>query len=274
MMPRLLVMSDLHIEFGDLEVPDVDVDVVVLAGDIHVGVAAAEWSEGLARRLGIPVVLIAGNHEHYGTARALRGSMTQNFVDYRTFAERTEGRLVFLERASAVVAGVRFLGCTLWTDFGLFGNPPTAMAAAGRGMNDFRLISYEPGVLFTPEHAREEFERAKAFFADELAKPFNGPTVVVTHHSPSLRSVPEPFKTDVLSAAYASNLDEFVAASGVALWIHGHHHDNSDYMLGCTRVVCNPRGYAGHALNRSFNLGFVIDLPIDPDGQVEFIDHG
>lgn len=259
-MPRLLVMSDLHIEFGDLDVPDVDVDVAVLAGDIHVGIAAVEWSECLARRLGIPVVLIAGNHEHYGTARALHGSMTQNFVDYRTFAERTEGRLVFLERASAVVAGVRFLGCTLWTDFDLFGNPPAAMAAAARGMNDFRLISYEPGVLFTPAHAREEFEQAKAFLADELAKEFNGPTVLVTHHSPSLRSVPAPFKTDILSAAYASNLDELVAASGASLWVHGHHHDSSDYMLGGTRVVCNPRGYTGHAQNRDFDREFIVEL--------------
>jgi predicted phosphodiesterase len=258
-MPRLLVMSDLHIEFGDLEVPDVDADVVVLAGDIHVGIAAVQWGEELARRLGVPVVLIAGNHEHYRTARTLHGSMKQNLLDCRAAAERSEGRLIFLERTSAVVAGVRFLGCPLWTDFGLFGDPPSAIAAAARGMNDFRLITHEPGVLFTPEHAREEFERAKAFLVDELAKPFNGPTVMVTHHSPSLRSVPEAFKTDILSAAYASNLDEFVAASGAALWIHGHHHDSCDYMLGGTRVVCNPRGYA-HALNRSFNPGFVVEL--------------
>jgi calcineurin-like phosphoesterase family protein len=266
-MPRLLVMSDLHIEFGDLEVPDVDVDVVVLAGDIHVGTAAAQWSEDLAWCLGVPVVLIAGNHEHYRTARTLHGSMKQNLLDYRAAGERSEGRLIFLERASALVAGVRFLGCTLWTDFGLFGNPPVAMSAAARGMNDFRLIAYEPGVLFTPEHAREEFEQAKAFLADELAKAFNGPTVVVTHHSPSLRSVPEPFKTDILSAAYSSNLEEFVATSGAALWIHGHHHHSCDYTVGTTRVVSNPRGYAGHEPNPNSDPGLVVGVDDPHTGQ-------
>ena len=82
---------------------------------------------------------------------------------------------------------------------------------------------------------------ARNFLITELAKPFAGPTVIVTHHLPSMQSVAARFKNDVPSAAYASHLDELVANSNAALWIHGHAHNSSDYVIGGTRVLCNPR---------------------------------
>jgi predicted phosphodiesterase len=259
-MTKILLMSDIHIEFGGLFVPKTQAHVAVLAGDIHVGVKAAAWSDKLARRLGIPVVYVAGNHEHYGSLRRRGGDMGGTIGQLRAAAAATAGRVTFLERETAVIAGVRFIGCTLWTDYGLLGNPAEDMAHAEIAMTDYETIAYRPGIRFTTNDARREFMLAREFLKAELAQPFDGPTVVVTHHLPSLRSVPERFKHGRLSAAYASHLDELVAMSGAELWCHGHTHSSCDYVIGKTRVLCNPRGYDGIALNPSFDPRFTAEV--------------
>jgi hypothetical protein len=134
------------------------------------------------------------------------------------------------------------------------------MAHAEIGMTDFHTIAYRSGARFTANNARREFLRARRFLTSELAKPFAGPTVVVTHHLPSFRSVPRRFRADVLSAAFASHLDSLVEASGTDLWIHGHTHDSCDYRIGKTRVLCNPRGYYDFALNARFDPGLVVEV--------------
>lgn len=256
-MTKILAMSDVHTEFGELSVSKVKADVAVLAGDIHVGLAAVTWADDLARRLGMPVVLIAGNHEHYGTHRSY-GTLPQMVDSLRVAAASTSGRVVFLERETAVVAGVRFVGCTLWTDFELYGNPAEAMAHVAAQMNDFRLIAYRPGIRFSPNDARREFMLARRFLETELAKPFDGATVVVTHHLPSLRSVPQRFRADMLSAGYASHLDSLVERCRAELWVHGHTHDSADYAISGTRVLCNPRGYSGYELNAEFDPKLIV----------------
>lgn len=259
-MTKILLMSDVHIEFGELLVPKTQADVAVLAGDIHVGVEAAAWSDRLAKRLGIPVVLIAGNHEHYGSMRQPGRHMAGTIAELRAAAVATAGRVTFLERETAIIAGVHFVGCTLWTDYELFGDPAEDMAHAEIAMNDYRTIAYRPGVRFTTNDARREFMLAVRFLKAELVQPFDGPTVVVTHHLPSLKSVPERFKGDRLSAAFASHLDELVAASGAELWCHGHTHSSCDYAIGKTRVLCNPRGYDDFALNPCFDPGLTANV--------------
>lgn len=259
-MTKIQVMSDLHIEFGDLSVPKTDADVAVLAGDIHVGSQAAIWSGCLAKRLGIPVVLIAGNHEHYGTRGRPSYSFDRTIAELRASAAAAAGQLVFLEQDVAIVAGVRFIGSTLWTDFELYGDPAEAMGHAELGMTDFRTIASRSGAQFTTNDARREFIAAHQFLVTELAKPFDDPTVIVTHHLPSLRSVAPRFKNDLLSAAYASHLDSLVETSGAALWIHGHTHESCDYTIGKTRVVCNPRGYYDFALNPQFDPKRVVEI--------------
>jgi predicted phosphodiesterase len=260
---RMLLMSDLHIEFGDLAVPKVEADVAVLAGDIHIGPAAARWSGALAARLGLPVVQVAGNHEHYDTLFRSGRHFERTIKDLHAEAASGPGRVVFLERETAVVAGIRFIGCTLWTDFELYGDPSEAMAHADLGMTDFHTIAYRPGVRFTPNDARREFLRARQFLREELAKSFDGPTVVVTHHPPSHRSLASRFKGDLLNAAYASHLDALVDDSQAEAWIHGHTHGSSDYRIGRTRVICNPRGYYDFALNPSFDPGLVVEVHHD-----------
>jgi hypothetical protein len=185
------------------------------------------------------------------TGRHLAGTN----AELRAAAAATARRVTFLERETAVVAGVRFVGCTLWTNYELFGHPAEDMAHAEIAMSDHRTIAYRPGVRFTTNDARREFMLAVGFLKAELAQPFNGTTVVITHHLPSLRSVAERFRDDRLSAAYASHLDELVAGSGAELWCHGHGHSSCDHVIGQTRVLCNPRGYHDFALNPSFDPG-------------------
>jgi hypothetical protein len=161
-MTKILLMSDVHIEFGELSVPKTQADVVVLAGDIHVGVAAAAWSDSLAKRLGIPVVHVPGNHEHYGSMRQPGHHMGGTVAELRAAAAATAGRVTFLERETAIVAGVRFVGCTLWTDYELFGDPAEDMAHAEIAMTDYETIAYRPGVRFTTNDARGRGGRNRA----------------------------------------------------------------------------------------------------------------
>jgi Icc-related predicted phosphoesterase len=93
-----------------------------------------------------------------------------------------------------------------------------------------------------------------------LAQPFAGKTVVVTHHAPSSKSVPPRYAHDLLTPAFASNLDVLMDGDRTALWIHGHMHDPFDYEICGTRVVCNPRGYAPNALTPDFRPDWVVEI--------------
>src|SRR3954470_22041676 len=131
---KLHVVSDLHAGFGAFDPPETDADVLVLAGDVDVGVRGIELAKAWAR--GRPVLYVAGNHEFYGEAVPRHvGKM----------ADAAKGSSVeLLENREVEIGGVRFLGCTLWTDFELFGDRARCMAAAQSAMNDFRRIRVEP----------------------------------------------------------------------------------------------------------------------------------
>lgn len=134
---RLHVLSDLHLEFAPFEPPGVDADAVVVAGDLHPGLAGVRWAA--ARWPDRPVVLVPGNHEFYGHAcPGLVGKLEAE-------AARLGTHLHVLSDRALVLHGVRFLGATLWTDFALLGDPARGMAAAQEQMSDFRRIRVEPG---------------------------------------------------------------------------------------------------------------------------------
>jgi predicted phosphodiesterase len=241
---RLQVFSDIHLEFGDLTLPAVDADVIVAAGDIGVGCEAAPWLQRLRR----PVIYIAGNHEFYG---AEMGRLRHELA-----AACAGSNVHFLDNSIVRVAGVRFLGATLWSDFD---NDPLAMHEAQAGMNDYALIEASPGRTLTPADGVALQRAACAWLERNLVPYHPEPTVVVTHHAPSHRSWPwvdEPLRR----AAYCNQLDPFVERCGATLWIHGHVHARADYRIGDCRVVCNPRGYAGVALVPRFDPGLIIEI--------------
>ena len=239
---KVQIASDLHLEFlqrlfpGErLISPAHGADLLVLAGDIANGIEAIE----LFRNWPVPVLYLAGNHEFFGHA------IEQVRIDLRKAAAGTS--VVFMDNDVVDFGGVRFLGTTLWTDYRLELNRTQRqlMENAELRINDHFQIRCSDG-KFTAERALAEHEIARAWLNHELEKPYDGTTVVISHHGPHPLSVHPRYVGEALNAAFVSNLSELLPKAD--LWIHGHVHDNFDYRVAGCRVVANPRGYA---LNRN-----------------------
>ncbi|PKN23382.1 MAG: metallophosphoesterase [Deltaproteobacteria bacterium HGW-Deltaproteobacteria-3] len=247
---KLHILADLHIEFGHFKPPETDADLVILAGDTDLQTKGITWAkEAFA---GKPVIYVPGNHEYYGEVYPhLREKMREAAAD---------SNVHLLDCGRYEQDGVVFLGATLWTDFRLMGNQPLAILTAQRSMSDFmRIMTDSTNKRFRPEDTIQIHAREKAWLKKELQSSTGKKIVVVTHHLPSLQSVAERYRNDQLSAAFASNLDDLIAESGAKLWVHGHTHTVCDYMLGETRVLCNPRGYAGKEDTR-YNPNYVVEI--------------
>lgn len=233
---KILVLSDLHCEFRPFQPEQTPADVVVLAGDTNLGVRGVIWARESFPE--VPVLYLAGNHEYYHNV--LPGLL----ADLRE--EAAGSNITILEQNAVELAGVRFLGCTLWTDLALLGDSRQGAAAAATSINDYQLIRVEPEQRkLDPLDVIKMHEEALDWLAGELSGGDPARTVVLTHHAPSQRSLPPGAAQADWAASYASNLEAFVQEFQPALWIHGHTHQGSDYRIGATRVVCNPRGYPG-----------------------------
>jgi DNA repair exonuclease SbcCD nuclease subunit len=256
---KLRAMSDLHLEFGPINLEPIGEDVLALVGDVGLDDMGARWAARWSEKHRIPVVMIAGNHEFYNGGDERR-TIDETLQNLRDVAARCSS-FHFLDDGIAVVAGCVFIGSTLWTDYNLNGQPEQAKMLARMSMNDHRLIR-DDDRTFDPEQAYIRHMRSVGILRERLPHrmPSEGPTVVMTHHLPSKRSIAGRYADNAYNAAYASNLDDLVAASEAALWLHGHTHVSQDYQIGETRVICNPRGYVGHEVNRTFNPDLLIDL--------------
>ncbi len=242
---RIRVYSDLHLEFAPFVPPENDADVIVLAGDIDNGAAGIEWARGA---FGKPVLYLAGNHEYYeGEFEAVQRAMG---------AAARKRSVELLDCSEVVVDGVRFLGCTLWSDYSLAPQGErSAVIEAARKLNpDYELIR-SGSRAFAPEDAIALCVRHRAWLLAALAAPFAGKTVVVTHFAPHPRSIAPAFVGHPANPGFVLDLAEMMGSA--ALWIHGHTHTFFDYRVGGTRVICNPRGYPGEA------TGFRPDLIVE-----------
>ena len=250
---KLHEMSDLHLSQAGMDVAPTEADVVVLAGDIARPDKACAW----ARQIGKPAIYVAGNHEHYG------GDLQGTFAALRSAAANT---MHVLECEAWVFGGVRFLGATLWSDFRIVDEATraSAMAGATEVIRDFQRIAVdaERSRLFTPQDSQALFDRSAAWLDAQLRQPFDGPTVVVTHHAPSPRSIHPRFAGSPLNGCFVSDLEHLMHGERVRLWIHGHTHDSFDYTVRGTRVLCNPRGYVmqGVGENPRFDPALVVEV--------------
>lgn len=252
---KLNILSDLHLSCGLLQIPQTDADVVILAGDIAKPQEAVAWAKGFGK----PVLYVPGNHEFYGSS--LRATVSQ-------LKALCAGTLVqVLDQDEVVMAGVRFLGTTLWTDFLLNCEGESrqlAMQQAQAMIRDFHRIHHdgEPQHLFTPEECAALCQAHALWLENRLAVVHAGPTVVITHHAPSLQSIHPRFAGSPLNACFVSDLERLAGRERALLWIHGHTHDSFDYFVKGTRVVCNPRGYSKNGVNENpaFNSHWVVDV--------------
>lgn len=251
----LNILSDLHLSLGALTVPENGADLVVLAGDLARPREAVSWASGFAK----PVLYIPGNHEFYG------GSISGTVDELRQLCAGTN--IHVLHNDEIIVEGVRFLGTTLWTDFMLFGvgvQRAAAMQEAVRFMRDFSRIRIgeAPAALFTPTDSAALFKIHAAWLEAKLAEPFPGPTVVITHHAPSRKSIHPRFADSLLNPCFVSEADRLIDGRRARLWVHGHTHDSFDYSLNGTRVVCNPRGYSKDGVDENplFDPNFSVQI--------------
>ncbi len=246
---KIHLLSDIHLEFEAFIPPKLDADVVVLAGDIHVGLEGIEWARSTFADT--PVIYVLGNHEYYDS------NMQKLFLEIKAAAANTNVHV--LDNDAITIGSTQFFGCTLWTDFNLRGESQSAKNLATRYINDYDSIYYGPSnrVLRTLDtHAKHV--KSLNWLKKRLSQTSNQ-SVVITHHAPSAKSLPHKFVNEEFEAAYASSLDYLVRESNAALWCHGHIHTSSDYILGKTRVICNPRGYSDHQ-NPEFNPQMIIEI--------------
>jgi len=260
---RLQLVSDLHVDVADTRrlrlAPDAD--VVAVAGDTCEGVVEA--FAHLRQRIPAPtpIVMVAGNHEAYG--RCLPDELA------RARATAPDYDIIFLENDAVMIGGVRILGCTLWTDFRLFGerHRAVAMAAAPPGLADHRAIARAIAPTrrpFRPEDAAARHAASVGFLREALVAPFAGPTVVITHHAPHPLGIAPQYMRDPLSAAFASDLSALIDSAQPDLWVFGHTHHAVDAVLGRTRLCANPHGYGDQCTAR-FDPALILEVPLTAD---------
>lgn len=275
---KIAICSDLHLEFGDLILKNEEnADVLILSGDICVvkdigsiyvetlmESAKSERISDFFKRCSFQfpqVIYIMGNHEHY------HGDVVKSSDKIRTLLrEHNLHNVHFLDKQSIDIDDVRFIGGTLWTDFN--SECELTMNHVTRRMNDFQICENSNEMVnyrvfdteddhkkvrfktrpatWSPRHALEDHKAMLKFIEDSYDP--SRVNVIVTHHAPSKGSEHPRYKSDkLMNGAYNSQLDSFIMERPmIKLWTHGHTHEDFDYMIQSTRVVCNPRGYINY----------------------------
>ena len=249
-MTLFKLMSDLHLEFykDNMWKPTPNVldkdKVLLLAGDVHVGMRAKEWITEMCGRYKY-VLYILGNHEFY------RQEFHKVQKAWNDMADMPEN-FRFLNNGVAYIDDVRILGTTLWTKV----KNPHNRWFIQQGMSDFRVIKINDNGNYRRLNTQDTdraHEAAQYFLAEELQKPWTGKTIVMTHHLPHPICVADRFKDSPYNEAYVTNLEYYFEKFDIDVWCHGHTHDTVDTHVGKTRILCNPRGYHGYELNPNFN---------------------
>lgn len=251
---RLQIVSDTHFEFDasfeglyGQPMPRVDIspqaDALILAGDIGRFDQVLEFFTDPP----IPVFYVPGNHDYYG----------QDIQDARAlmFGAAVSRGIIMLDNHVHVLDGCRFVGSTLWTDYAINGDQEAGLSLAQAKMPCHRCI-YNGDRMFSARNALQEHEAAVEFLSDVLNSPFDGKTIVISHHLPHPGSIHKRYAGSPMNAAFASDLTRLVERAD--MWVHGHTHSSFDYRVGGCRVVANPRGYPHDAENLN---GFTFENP-------------
>jgi Icc-related predicted phosphoesterase len=268
---KLRIMSDLHEEHGgsQYKFPHDKLagknQILILAGDSSHSRGIIKFIKQLETSRFNKVLFVAGNHEFYG------GHFYDTLKKLKKNFPAKENKIAFLDNQMVTIDDVNFLGCTLWTDFNK--KDPICIESARRFMNDYQLIKFDSGAVdtysmghtnFSPEDSYKEHEISLRFLEEKLklSQENKQSAVVITHMAPSSLSVHEMYKQppyNDLNGAYYSDLSELILNYEPILWIHGHTHTSFDYMIGNTRVICNPQGYLSDP-NHSFIKELIIDV--------------
>lgn len=257
-MPKIQYASDLHLEYPKnreflTQNPLKPVgDILILAGDIITNTAGhkiehlyEEWRQQFKYIISIP-----GNHEFYGSDVA---------ESYPALTEKLAANHFLLNNATVELEGVRFIASILWTH-----GPEDQMKKLEKKSNDYRLIKYGEGegaaVRLRAADVSAMHAQSVHFLTHELAKPFTGKTVVITHHLPSYNLMGFGAYMGILKYYCASNLNRLLKAYPVDYWIFGHLHQTIDKQLFGTRFVSNPLGYMTELQYQDFSAAAYFSL--------------
>lgn len=243
---RIAYGSDIHDEFGDQKaVPLLEtVDVLILAGDIAKAKKIADYAAQYLNQAQ-HIICVLGNHERWGEELTRSVEKAKERI--------TSDRIHILEKETIEILDWKIIGATAWTDFkyGPHGQS-LHMFNASKVMNDYKKIKKFTGSIYRrlkPEDTLADNMKAHDFIFREITPK----SIVVTHHAPTHLSIGPEHQDDDNNAAYVSNWGNEIAYSdGPALWFHGHIHSPSDYMVGDTRILCNPIGYPGQIPGSGF----------------------
>jgi len=263
-MTKLWIFSDVHDDADAWEGPSVpECDVAIVAGDVADGLTkrAIPWISACVAPYVRHVIYVPGNHDFYSTR-------WQSELERGREAAAAHGIHILALGEVLDVAGVRIIGATLWTDYLLLGEAwraPTMATCGDRsaGMRDHRKVKVRTPAgetnAFRPAAAAAEHVAQIGRIERALAEPWDGPTVVVTHHAPHPASLGRQGPLRSLDAAYASDLTRVLeGATAPDLWVHGHIHRSADYRVGGTRILANPRGRRRE--NPSFDPSLVLEI--------------
>ncbi len=232
------------------------VDVIVLAGDIGVGGQAIVWIEALSvLHPSIDIIFVAGNHEYYRT------HLHEQIERYRAhFANNP--KIHFLENASVLIRGIRFLGCTLWTDFKALGEERSKIPdTVFQYLADFHLIEIAESRFIRPEDMASMQKESVYWLREELKAEFKGKTVVITHFPPTNDLFHGIIGDNVIAPYFLNDLENVIQEYCPVLWCYGHNHWNADKQVGNTRVVSNQLGYPSEDSNLiGFKERFALEI--------------
>ncbi|WP_439520810.1 metallophosphoesterase [Hydrogenophaga sp.] len=256
---NIQLLSDLHLEANPEFQPEPTpgADLLVLAGDVgsyqtrRDGSTMGEPDWGLRRFAGwpVPVLFVPGNHEYDAL------DVDEAHAGLREACERLG--LIWLERETRVMAGVRFVGSTLWSDYDALGDRQKAFRAANHYL--VKMASQRKGRLFDAEAMRELALESQRWLNEALAEDFDGTTVVVTHFAPTLHSMDPRYGKSPGTAGFCNALDAWLPRAD--LWLHGHLHCPTDVQVGRCRIVANPLGYSDKNEQAGFMPRQLIAVP-------------
>lgn len=247
---RIAIYSDLHLEFEPFSISKTNADVIILAGDISTAkfTSSTGWARQESDRLGgIPIIQIAGNHEFY------HGEYSTVLEALKKGAQ--DSNVHFLENESVVINGVRFVGCTFWSNFMYFNRPEITKNEVHKFLNDYRMIRYKDRLLNPAD--TQDFCFESAAYLNSLPT-FDGKSVLVTHHglSPKCHDYFKFGEPNDVSLAFWSDCEELLA--GFELAIYGHTHSSLKFEVNNTRVVSNQKGYYNEC--KDFDLNYTVEI--------------
>ncbi len=261
---KLNILSDLHLDINKenpiyLKPQDV---FTIICGDISENVS--ETYKWIKDNISCGV-FVEGNHIGYRSNETI-----QSILEYLSTCFPLDYNVSHLNNSYKIVNNIVFVGSILWTDFELYGkqNRGIAIKTSAKKIKDFSSTYFNSNSnsknhkkTFSPRDAINLFNESVGYIKKICETFLDKKIVVVTHHAPSIKSIPSTYTNDICSTAFASNLDDFILKhSNIKLWCHGHIHKSFDYYIGDCRIVCNPIGYIGDKEETGFSKYKIIEI--------------